>query len=209
MIRIAQFELRSVQTREVTAIFELRSVHTRDRICGLAFQSGRRWVARIWVPCQSNMHGARVSCASVHMQHMVYRQKWLEGHVHVAPPPNHNFEVKAFLRRFCCVIWEICHWKTPPDRQLCNSYYTSWCNFAYTRSKIPSFEWHSNCAIRMIIQIAHFALMWKQSMNLLTICYTCPYDVSHLNSYSACNNLKFVVLWVSIDLCMHTQPVLI
>ena len=42
-----------------------RSVHTRDRICGLAFQNGRRYVARVWVPCLSNIHWARISCASV------------------------------------------------------------------------------------------------------------------------------------------------
>ena len=35
IIRIAQFELCSVHTREVIAIFELQSVHMRDRICGL------------------------------------------------------------------------------------------------------------------------------------------------------------------------------
>ena len=51
--------------------------------------------------------------------------------------------------------------------------YASRCNLAYTRSKLPSFEWsfklcnsndNSNCAIRMIIQIMHFALVWKQSI---------------------------------------------
>ena len=42
IIWIAHFELRSVHTREVTAIFDLCSVHTRDRIWDLAFRSGRR-----------------------------------------------------------------------------------------------------------------------------------------------------------------------
>ena len=64
IIWIAHFELRSVR-REVIAIFELRCVHTRDRIWDLAFQSGEK---NVWEPCQSNMHRARISCASVHMQ---------------------------------------------------------------------------------------------------------------------------------------------
>ena len=85
IIWIAHFELRSVHTREVIAIFELRSVHTRDRIWDFAFQREKN----VWVPCQSNMHGARISCASVHMQRAVYRRKWLEGHV--APPAKSRF----------------------------------------------------------------------------------------------------------------------
>ena len=44
------------------------------------------WEKNVWVPCQSNMHGARISCTSVHMQRAIYRRKWLEGHV--APPPQ-------------------------------------------------------------------------------------------------------------------------
>ena len=31
-------------------------------------------------------------------------------------PPNHNLEVNAFIRRFRCMIWEMCHWKTPQDQ---------------------------------------------------------------------------------------------
>ena len=59
----AHLELRSVHTREVIAIFELCSVQTRDRIWDFAFQREKN----VWVPCQSNMHGARISCASVHV----------------------------------------------------------------------------------------------------------------------------------------------
>ena len=66
-------------------IFELHSVHTRDRLSDFAFQREKN----VWVPCQSNMHGARISCASVHIQHAVYRRKWLEGHL--APPPKSRF----------------------------------------------------------------------------------------------------------------------
>ena len=85
LIRNAQFELRSVHMREVIAIFELRSVHTRDRIWDFAFRREKN----VWVPCQSNKHGARISCASVHMQRAVYRRKWLEGHL--ALPPKSRF----------------------------------------------------------------------------------------------------------------------
>ena len=71
IILIAQFELRSVHTREVIAIFELRSVHTRDRIWGLAFQSGRRM--------SGNMYGARIFCASVNDTYILqkYASLWL------------------------------------------------------------------------------------------------------------------------------------
>ena len=103
IVRIAQFELRSVHTRAVIAIFELRSVHTREVIAifelrsvhmierpNLGFSIPER-EKNVWVPCQSNMHGARIACASVHtcIQHVVYRRKWLEGHV--APPPKSQF----------------------------------------------------------------------------------------------------------------------
>ena len=66
-------------------IFELRSVHTRDQVWDFAFQREKN----VWVLCQSNMHGARISCASVHMQRTVYRRKWLEGHL--ALPPKSRF----------------------------------------------------------------------------------------------------------------------
>ena len=85
IIWIAHFELRCVHTREVIVIFELCSVHTRDRIWDFAFQRKKN----VWVPCQSNMHGARISCASIHMQRAVYRRNWLEGHL--APPPQSRF----------------------------------------------------------------------------------------------------------------------
>ena len=130
-------------------IFELCSVHTRDLICGLAFQSGRRCVARVWIPCQSNMHGARISCASVHTQHMVYRWKWLEGHV--APSPKSQFRGQGIhttilLRDFRDASLEN---TSGPSFELRNSNYASQCNFAYTRSM-------QTTVIQMIIQIAQF-----------------------------------------------------
>ena len=81
MIQDAHLELRSVHTVEVIANFELRSVHMSERILDFAFQREKN----VWVPCQSSMHGARISCASVHIQLVVYRQKWLEGHTSSAP----------------------------------------------------------------------------------------------------------------------------
>ena len=138
-------------------------VYTRERklcrVCGLVFQSGEKKHGlflcssdmlidisfEIWISIRK--------CA-------VYLRRWLEGHV--APPPNHNLEVKAFTLQFRCVIWEMCHWKTPPNRHL---NYASRCKFAYTWSKIPSFEL---CVTRMIIQIAYLALGWKYSVILYT-----------------------------------------
>ena len=46
----------------------------------------------------------------------VYRRKWLEGHR--APPPDNDLEVKAFIQQFSCMIWDLRHWKTPPDHHL-------------------------------------------------------------------------------------------
>ena len=130
IIRIAQFELRSVHTREVIVIIELRSVHTRDRIWGFAFQSGRRCLGTL--PWIKHARSSYFLCFIwiVHMQCAVYIRKWLEGRV--APPPNHNLEVKAFIRRFCCVIWEKRNWKTPLDR-------------------------HLNCAFQM----THYDVIWR------------------------------------------------
>ena len=134
---------------------------THERICGLAFQSGRRCVARVWVPCQSNMHEARVSSASVHMKRAVYGRMWFEGHV--APPPpkkkkkkkNYDLEVKAFIRQFRCIIWEMRHWKSPPDHHL---------NFAIQithrnvilRTHGPKYRHsndHSNCAVPLCSRV--------------------------------------------------------
>ena len=81
VIQDAHLELRSVHTVEVIANFLLRSVHMSERISDFAIQREKN----VWVPCQSNMHGARISCASVHMQLTVYRRKWLDGHTSSAP----------------------------------------------------------------------------------------------------------------------------
>ena len=164
IIRIVQFELRSVHTGEVIAIFELRSVHTRDRIFDLEFQSRRRCMARVWVPCQSNMHKARISCASVHMQHAVYRWKWLERHV--APPLKSQFRGQGIhtaisLRDLRDASLE----NTWPSFELPNSIYASRCNFAYTWSKILSFEWSLKLRNLNDHSIAHLALVWQQSVS--------------------------------------------
>ena len=75
----------------------------------------------VWVPCQSNMHGARISCASVHMQCVVYRRKWLEGHL--APPPQKKKKKSQFRGQDIYTVISLCdlrdaNWKTPPDRHL-------------------------------------------------------------------------------------------
>ena len=148
LIRNAHFELCSVHTREVIAIFELRSVHTRVRIWDFAFQREKN----VWVPCQSNMHGVRISCASVHRQCSVYRRKWLEGHL--APPPNHDLEVRAFIRWLRCVICEMRNRKTPLDCHLK-------CAFQITHRDViwrthgPNYRlsnFNSKCAFRIKIQ---------------------------------------------------------
>ena len=85
--------------REVIGIFELRSVLMRDRICGFAFESGEKRRGCVWVPCQSNLHGARrlgepeeSFCNMCSARY--YRRKWLEGHI--ALPPN--LGVRAFIQ---------------------------------------------------------------------------------------------------------------
>ena len=200
IIRIAQFELRRVHKTEVTAIFELRSVHTRDRICGLVFQSGRRCVARVWVPCQSNMHEARVSYASVQYaagstMKVVRRSRTCSS----APPKKKKkkkkkckLEVKAFIRRFRCDLRDASLEKTSgPSFELRNSNYPSRCNFAYTQSKIPSFEWSFKLCISNDQSNLHFALVWKQSSRHMYDCMLlesahCPLGRIHEFATIAC-----------------------
>ena len=149
IIWIAQFESCSVHTREVIAIFELRSVHTRDRICDLAFQSGRTCVPRVWVPCPS-----------VHMQHALYKRKWLEGHV--ALPPKSQFRGQGI--HTAILLRDLRDAKlentSGPSFELRISNYALRCNFAYTRSK--------NTVIRMIIQNLH--LEWSFKLRTLLSC---------------------------------------
>ena len=151
-------KLRSVHTTEVIAIFELRSVHMRDRIWDFTFQREKN----VWVPCQSNMHGARISHASVHMQRAVYRRKWIG---HLTPPPKSRFRGQGIIRWFRCVICEMRNLKTPPDRHLK-------CAFQMTHRDViwrihgPKYSLsnlNSKCAFQIQIQITHFALVWKQS----------------------------------------------
>ena len=79
-------------------------------------------------------------CFYTYMQRAVYRRKWLEGHL--APPPNHNLEVRAFIRWFRCIICEMRKLENTsgPSFEMRISNDASRCNLAYTRSKIPSFE---------------------------------------------------------------------
>ena len=77
-----------------------------------------------------------------------------------------------------CVIW-IAQFKlrSGPSFELRNSNYALWCNFAYTWSKIPSFEWSFK------FKLHTFALVWNrhsylfykvakyQRMSIPTSCY--------------------------------------
>ena len=174
IIWIAHFELCSVHTREVIAIFELHSVHTRDRIWDFAFQ----WEKNVWAPCQSNMHGACISCASVNMQHVV------------------------FIRWFRCVICEMRNLKTPPDRHLkCAFQMTHRDVILCTHSpKYHLLNCNSKCAFQIKIEITHFALVRKQSMwpciikptNSLTAQFYAM--AKNMSSGSACVILRFLYI---------------
>ena len=128
------------------------------------------WILHVWVPCQSNMHGARISCASVHtcMQLAVYRRKWLEGHTSSAPK-KHDLEVKSFIHRFCCVICENRNWKTPLDRDLRCAFQITFRDVIWhTHSlKYRLLNFNTKCAFRIKIQTTHFAVVWKQSICVL------------------------------------------
>ena len=76
------------------------------------------------------MHGAHIFCAAVHMQRVVYRRKWLEGHV--APPPKSQFrgqgiQLAISLRDLRDASLEN---TSGPSFELRNSNYASRCNFA-------------------------------------------------------------------------------
>ena len=93
------------------------------------------------------------------------QRKWLEGHV--APPSKSQVRGQgihtAILRRD---LRDASLENTSGlSFELCNSSHASQCKFAYTQSKIPSFEW---CVTQIIIQIAHFALVWKPSERFFT-----------------------------------------
>ena len=75
----------------------------------------------------------------------VYRRKWLEGHVHVAPPPKSQFSSQGIhIQRFCFMIWEMRHWKTPPDHHLNCAIYAKLCTHG---PKYHHSNDHSNCAL--------------------------------------------------------------
>ena len=92
------------------------------------------------VPCQSNMHRTRISCASVHMQCAVYRRKWLEGHL--GPPPKSQLRGQGIHT----VIWlrdlrdAYLENTSGPSFEMRISNDASRCNLAYTWSKIQSFK---------------------------------------------------------------------
>ena len=116
-------------------------------------------MAFVWVSCQSNMHGACVSCASVAMQSAVYRWKWLEGHV--APPSKLQFIGQGIHTAISLRDLRDVSLETPPDRHLNCTIQITYCdeNLHTHGPKYCHSNDQSNYAIRMIIQTVHFALM--------------------------------------------------
>ena len=119
----------------------------RFRVCSLAFQSEEK--KRGSFLCSSDM------LIAIYFEIEFLLENGLLAEVvrrsHSSAPPSHNLEVKAFIGRFRCMIWEIRHWKTPPDHHL---------NCVI----IPSLEWS---VTRMIIKNSHFALVRKPSKSLV------------------------------------------
>ena len=103
-----------LQWRIVIVIYEIMSVHTREQTSpNLRFsipeQGEEAWLVSVffwYADCYFIWDRISIRrCTD-------YQQKWLEGHVALPPPPpkkkNHNLEVKAFIRWFRCMIWEMC-----------------------------------------------------------------------------------------------------
>ena len=149
IIRTAQFELHSVHTREVIAIFELRIVHERPN---LRFSIPER--EKMCGSCQGTLsikhaRSSRFLCFCI-LCSTWYRRKWLEGHIALPPPPpKKKNQIKSKFRGQGTRYGDFAAWfercvtgnTSGPSFELRNSNYASRCNFAYTWSKIPSFEW--------------------------------------------------------------------
>ena len=92
------------------AIFELPSVHK-------AFQGREK--KRGSFLCSSDMLIAISFEIEFLLENVRFISEVVRGSRSSTPPPpkknNHNLEVKAFIQRFCCLIWEMRHWKTPPN----------------------------------------------------------------------------------------------
>ena len=71
---------------------------------------------------------------------------------------SRNLEVKAFIQQFRCMIWEMRHWNTPPDHHFN-------CAIQFSLHDANLLHTGQNTVIRMIIQIAHYALVWKPSIS--------------------------------------------
>ena len=145
-----------LQWRIVIAIFELRSVHTReDTKPNLQFsipEQGEAWV--VFWHADWYFIWDRISIRNC----MVYRRKWLKGHV--APPPKSQFRGQgihtAISRRD---LRDASLENTSgPSFELRNSNYAPRCKFG---THGPKYKW---CITWMIIQIVHIALVWKHSM---------------------------------------------
>ena len=114
---------------------------------GFAFQSGRRSVARVWVPCQSNMlymyaRSSRVLCFCTYAAHGIKAEVIRRSHT-CSSAPKSQFRGQGIHTVILLRDLRDASLKNTsrPPFELHNSNYALQCNFAYTRSKIQSFEW--------------------------------------------------------------------
>ena len=105
----------------------------------------------VWVPCQSNVHGARISCASVHVQCAVYRRKWLVGHVAPPPPPQSQFRGQGIHTVMFPARFERCITGKHLRIVIWNAQFNRDIIWRTHGPKYRHLNDNSNCAIQMII----------------------------------------------------------
>ena len=95
-----------LQWRIVIAIFELLSEHTREKNLQSLWFSIPEWGEEAWLVSVFFWHAHWYFIWNIIFIRTckVYQRKWVV--------------VKASAQWFCCVIWEMHHWKTPPDNHL-------------------------------------------------------------------------------------------
>ena len=139
---------------------------TQSWICGLAFQSGEKKRGPFFSHADWNFIWDRISirkCA-------VYRRKWLG---HVAPPSKSQFRGQGIHT----AIWEMHHWKTPPDH-------------------------HLNCAIQIthhdanlhVHTVQNTVIREMRNSNDDSNCALCS-RVETQNAHDCIENWNFVHLW--------------
>ena len=101
----------------VIAIYELLCVHTREKTspslqCSILARWEEAWRISVFF--------WHADCYFIWDRISIYRAKVVRRSCSPPPPPPKkkiypNLKVKAFIRRFHCVIWEMRNWKTPLD----------------------------------------------------------------------------------------------